>query len=153
MNKHRIIQVIAWLGLVPLILALFFAMHHRFDWHILSGTPKHYARISAYIYIHYTAALLLIMMAGIQIGRDMDRDSSPLFMLFNLFLLVVVWFSYRSFGDFYGVLLLFMAWLAAFAIDQNATSSDMYPKWFSQLKFWFNTLALVLIGLVLIINR
>lgn len=153
MSKQNLVRLIILLGLIPLFLALFFALHFYFNWDIVSGNRKNFARINSYIYTHYTAALLLIMMAGIQIGRVLDRGGSSLYILFNLLLFVVIWFSYRSFADFNGILLIFIAWAAAFVLDINANNNEIYPSWFSQLKFKFNGVALTLIGLVLIINR
>ncbi|MCX7553834.1 hypothetical protein OS175_08085 [Marinicella sp. S1101] len=153
MNKQKILSALMLISLIPMLIGLFFALHHQFDWGLLAANRKHFAWLSGYIYIHYTAAFMLALMTGIQIGKDLNSERNAWFMLLNLLLLILLWLSYRSFGDFNGVLLVFVCWLAATVIDYHAKQNDLYPSWLARNKMIYNLINLIIIGAVLLLNH
>lgn len=153
MNQQKTIQALMVLSLTPLFFALYLALHHYFDWNIMAGNNKHFAWLNSYIYTHYTAAFILALMSGLQLGTALNKANIQWPILLNIALLGLVWVSYHSFGDVQGVLLVFLCWLAATILDYNAIKNDLYPAWLARNKMQYNAIGLMLIGAVLTINR
>lgn len=153
MHPAKLIKVFAYLGLLPLVLAVILALYQKLNWSVYTGIEMSFARINSYIYAHSYGALLLTLFAGIQIGTIMSRETHAWYVVFNFALLGFGWISYQSFADAQGLALLLCCWLAAMIIDINAKQHAIVPVWYGHLKLKINAGVTTLLFILLMINR
>ncbi len=151
-TANKGIIFLAYLSITPLFFALFLALYAALDGPAISGYFINFARINAYIYSHSYAALLLCVFAGIQIGMTAQLPNRW-YVLFNFCLLFLAWYSYHSFADAQGLMLLICCWLAAFFIDISAQQNNLIHSWYAQLKLKINLITIILLSLIVFLNK
>ena len=125
-EPNNIFTQLAYLSLLPLFLAVCISLYHALNLAQYTGYVFSFARINSYIYSHSYGALLLVFFSGIQTGQNLQTKNHCLG-LFNFILLWLAWFSYHSFADLKGMLLLMGCWLAAFIIDLKTKQECPIP--------------------------
>ncbi len=149
MKSNKTLKILAYISMLPLIFSLFLALYVALDGPVISSYFMSFARINSYIYAHSYGALLLALLAGIQIGQSLQAYDSK-YLIFNFSLLGFVWLSYQSFADALGVTLLLCCWIAALIIDVN--NQKNLPTWYGNLKIKLNTLVILILLILVLVN-
>ncbi len=152
MPSNKTFTILAYFSILPLFFALFLALYTALDGPAISGYFINFARINSYIYAHSYGALLLALFAGIQIGQNLHSVNKG-YWLFNFILLWLAWLSYQSFADAQGIILLLCCWLAALIIDFHAHNQNAIPNWYGNLKIRLNTIVIILLLSLVLINH
>ena len=152
-THHSLLKWLMMISLTPLLYALLLALAQAAGWHQLITHEHHFARINSYIYAHSYGTILLSLMCGIQLGQLMNQAGSAWLTVSQFILVGVSWFSFKSFADQTGMLLLVCCWLAALFIDLIARQHDWLPDWYIRMKIKITGAVITMLLLITWINQ
>ena len=81
MEPKNTLKILSYISTLPLFGALLIALNGRFWAWGLAGEMLGFARLNAYIYAHAYGALLLCLIAGVQLAEQIRLEKSSVWLI------------------------------------------------------------------------
>ena len=153
MAPKTTLKILAYISTLPLLGAMLMSLNGRFWTWGLSGEMLSFTRLNAYIYAHGYGALLLCLMAGMQLSESFGKKVHSLRLLLYFSLLPLSWFSFTAYADFEGVLMLLCCWIGLFLLTVSDNNHLHEPQSLSRLLVKPMGAVITLLTTLLIINH
>lgn len=126
MEPKKTLKILSYISTLPLFGALLMALNGRFWAWGLTGEMLGFARLNAYIYAHAYGALLLCLITGMHLAELIRHQTASMWIVVYFSLLYLSWFSFISFADFEGILMLLCCWigLLLMTLSQNRINTN-----------------------------
>jgi hypothetical protein len=152
MSTQKTLKIIMALSLMPLLYALFLAIYFWFNLADLTDVTFKFARLNSYIYAHSYGAILLVAFCGISIGLFAEKNQSGLLALLSFLLILITWLSYKSFGDWQGMVLLIFCWVLNLCIFRYFNRTELTNNKLYRSVLKLHTAVIAILALIVLIN-
>ena len=146
-------KALALISLLPFAFALFLAAYAWFDLANYTGIHWPFARINSYIYAHSFGVILLVLLTGIQMGIIITQSNQRFYLLLSFVLILVAWFSFKTYADFTGIIIMMICYGASWLSDSMIKPLAVIPQWYSALKNRLYVVILLLLAMLCAINQ
>jgi|GEM_PF-2165372 len=153
MEPKNTLKILSYISTLPLFGALLIALNGRFWAWGLAGEMLGFARLNAYIYAHAYGALLLCLIAGVQLAEQIRLEKSSVWLVVYFSLLPLSWLSLVSFADFQGVLLLWCCWLCLLLLRLAQNSNLTKRTNTNQLTHTTDIITVIILAALLAVNQ
>ena len=124
MEPKNTLKILTYISTLPLLGAMLIALNGRFLAWGLTGEMLGFARLNAYIYAHSYGALLLCLITGMHLTELIRHQASSIWIVAYFSLLLLSWFSFKSFADFEGILMLACCWVGLLLMSQSQNRNN-----------------------------